>query len=44
MVTSIRGNGDVFAFDVVVEVGRLGHEAAICALPLAGNPFQLRHL
>lgn len=44
MVTSIRGNGDVFAFDVVVEVGRLGRKATVRALPLARHPLQLRHL
>ena len=44
MVTSIRGNRDVFAFYVVVEVGRLGGEAAIRALPLAGHALQLGHL
>ena len=44
MVTSIRGNGDVFAFDVVVEVGRLGRKATVRALPLARHPLRLRTL
>lgn len=34
----------MFAFDVVVEVGRLGREATVGALPLARHPLQLRHL
>ena len=34
----------MFAFDVVVQVGRLGGETTVSALPLARHPLQLRHL
>ena len=44
MLTGIRGDRDVLALNVIIQVRRLSNETTVVALPLPWNTVQLGHL